>query len=622
MHTERTLKTLPSRRRSRLWPLVALAGLLMLAPLAPSAAAQDGLVREAAGLSVISHDAGEPAPVALSWQEAPLETSRTDLAFSEATLLLTNRSGEELLVEVELNSDKGGELQRRRLGLLRLGGGASETVTVALDDLAEGAARGATEFVTAHAFLSTADGSPRGQSSSPVLYLAAEAHGGLVAFGEEVLRQRELERAGAETLPEGVTLEMGFESLEQTRDVNEDFAAHDAALGDVPAAPQGLEVEAAGQTYYLHTFCAQTRVTTVDSGVGEDYGTTPGAIVHPARFAQMKVTRGGATVLPTTYANSGGCVYFYSPYITGFKLEMWSRARIPRTDNAGHNNILDVQFSNGTNAYWYWNLNSNPYSAPVFVQTNQTRRSNLLGISSWALQQWSDGLANKTFIVRDEACPGIPNNSCNTAAGLIHINPDSYNRKFLIGHELGHAIVHRWINYHPSASYSVNSGGSECTTEETSHALHSKEYQSAALTEGFAQFYATAIWNDESQGNGWFHYYKDYYKNGSVQDVNVENGPTGGVTAYMENECTGTFTGYGVELDWQRALWDYRTNPGTKPTHYQILRQYKNAVTGGSWSNTGAGDAFAAAIADYDNDHGTDFYPRWIEMSTYNGVDH
>ena len=39
-----------------------------------------------------------------------------------------------------------------------------------------------------------------------------------------------------------------------------------------------------------------------------------------------------------------------------------------------------------------------------------------------------------------------------------------------------------------------------CTTPAgMHHALHSKEYQSAALTEGFAQFYATAAWNFETE---------------------------------------------------------------------------------------------------------------------------
>jgi len=372
---------------------------------------------------------------------------------------------------------------------------------------------------------------------------------------------------------------------------------------------------------YNHTFCARTRVTTIDSGIGEDYYTTGGATTHPARYAQMRVTRNGATVVNTTYAASNGCLYFSSPYSTGFKLEMWSKARIPRTDNSGFTNTLNVHFSNGTFAYWFWNINPGPSGNPVVVQTNQTRRSNLFGISSWILARWSDGLVNKTFTVRDQACPGIPNNSCNSGSTL-YINPDSHDRKFLIAHELGHAIVHRWINYHPNASYSLNTGGANCTTSQTSHALHSKEYQSAALTEGFAQFYATAAWNSEGQTGGWFRYYKDYYKNGSVTNVNVENGNTGGATRYMEKNCSGSDAGRGVELDWMRAFWDYRTNSGTKPTHYQILRQLKNAVIGGDWGHSDAYDAFSGAVADYDNQYGTSFYSRWLTMATYNGVDH
>ena len=373
---------------------------------------------------------------------------------------------------------------------------------------------------------------------------------------------------------------------------------------------------------YTHTFCVSTRVTTTDSAIGEDIYAIAGATTHPARYAQMKVTRNGATVVNTTYASAGGCLSFSSPYSTGFKLEMWSKARIPASDDPGHFNTLNVHHSNGTFAYWYWYINPGTSGFPRFVSTNQTRRSNLFGIASWILARWSDGLNYKTITVEDSACPTIPDNSCNSGS-TVHIHPNGNQKKFLIGHEMGHALVHRWINYHPYASYTQNNGGANCTTPVgMHHAMHSREYQSAALTEGFAQFYSTVAWNYETKKTGWFHYYKPNYKNGSVTLVDVEFGGTGGAHRYLETQCTDVPDGRGVELDWLRALWDYRTNNGDKPSRYQILRQIKNAVTGGSWGNTGAGDAFAAAIADYDMQHGTSFYPRWVGNSGWNGVDH
>ena len=383
----------------------------------------------------------------------------------------------------------------------------------------------------------------------------------------------------------------------------------------------GLAAEALA---YDWTFCLRTQVSTTDSGIGEDYYTAAGSTLYVARYAQVRVTRGDDTVVPTTYANGAGCISFESPYNTGFHVEMWSRARIPRTDDTDYHNTLEVQHSNGDPAYWHWYTSPGGNGGAYYFETNQTRRSTLLGLASYALYRFSDGLVNKTFVVRDAACPQIPNNSCNSADGsVVYIHPDHNDNKFAVAHEMGHAVVHRWINYHPSASYSVNAGGAECTTpDDMSHALHSKEYQSGALTEGFAQFYAASVWNDQGQTGAWFHYYKDEYKGGSVQEVDVENGPTGGVTSYLENECSGSPDGRGVELDWMRALWDYRTNAGTQPTRYQILRQLKNAVISGMWSHTDAFYAFSAAVADYDQQYGTSFSPRWTELAAYNGVDH
>src|SRR5687767_4672604 len=84
---------------------------------------------------------------------------------------------------------------------------------------------------------------------------------------------------------------------------------------------------------YEWTYCLRTQVLTTDSGIGEDYYTAPGWTLYVARYAQVRVTRNGSTVVPTSYANLAGCVSFSSPYNDGFHVEMWSRARIPRTDD-------------------------------------------------------------------------------------------------------------------------------------------------------------------------------------------------------------------------------------------------------------------------------------------------
>ena len=175
------------------------------------------------GMPIVACGEVSPPSVDLVWQEAATEGSRTALGLREVTLLLINRTSDELLVEVQITLDANDRTTQRRLPAVRLDGGATEAVAVALEDLQErpGGREKRVSFVAAHAWISSFNDEALGQSTSPVLYLRAELGGGLTAFGEEILRQREKAEVltaaattGAPGLPEGVTLEMAFEAGE------------------------------------------------------------------------------------------------------------------------------------------------------------------------------------------------------------------------------------------------------------------------------------------------------------------------------------------------------------------------------------------------------------------------
>lgn len=85
----------------------------------------------------------------------------------------------------------------------------------------------------------------------------------------------------------------------------------------------------------------------------------------------------------------------------------------------------------------------------------------------------------------------------------------------------------------------------------------------------------------------------------------------------MENACTAqSFAGYGTELDWLRALWDYHTNPGTRPGHEQMLEQLRGAHDDVDFSRSKAYER----MLDYAAMQG--FAARWVEMGTWNGIDY
>lgn len=89
--------------------------------------------------------------------------------------------------------------------------------------------------------------------------------------------------------------------------------------------------------------------------------------------------------------------------------------------------------------------------------------------------------------------------------------------KYTMGHELGHALQERAMGG-LSGDYSASEpfqppGKCRCdhvTSSNTLHCLQSIEHPSAAHLEGWAQFFASRAWNNASQSDCTFKYYKEF----------------------------------------------------------------------------------------------------------------
>lgn len=90
--------------------------------------------------------------------------------------------------------------------------------------------------------------------------------------------------------------------------------------------------------------------------------------------------------------------------------------------------------------------------------------------------------------------------------------------KYTMAHELGHAVQERAMGG-LSASYSVTAPAfapppkcacDHVTSSNTLHCLQSIEEPNAAHIEGWAQFYASRVWNDIAQPDCTFKYYKEF----------------------------------------------------------------------------------------------------------------
>src|SRR5690606_28107081 len=99
---------------------------------------------------------------------------------------------------------------------------------------------------------------------------------------------------------------------------------------------------------------------------------------------------------------------------------------------------------------------------------------------------------------------------------------------------------------------------------------------SAAFGEGFAHFLSTLAFNDHTETDGYFRYYKDLSAYSAYDDleaddwiVDAEN-PGAASGGWYGAKCSAA-AGTSVEIDWLRHYWDFRTNSGAAPTHFQIF---------------------------------------------------
>jgi hypothetical protein len=130
--------------------------------------------------------------------------------------------------------------------------------------------------------------------------------------------------------------------------------------------------------------------------------------------------------------------------------------------------------------------------------------------------------------------------------------------KFTISHELGH-VQTLWVSESGTMIESVNYGWCELVSTDRTHTFDSPEWQAAALIEGFADFYAVAVFNRLEEG-AWY------------DGMDVENGtmrfqagcPASLAMLKMDNKCLqpGDATdcadaGASNEIDWAGTLWDF-----------------------------------------------------------------
>lgn len=216
---------------------------------------------------------------------------------------------------------------------------------------------------------------------------------------------------------------------------------------------------------------------------------------------------------------------------------------------------------------------------------------------------------------------------------------DGSKLKFLIGHEVGHWLLHEAWGLSPDPfhdySFSIPNLVAICDYEASDfsdHALFSQEWNASAFHEGFPHFLSTLAFNDHNQTTGFFRYYKyvPAYETLLTEGiVDVENSGAAGGWAHASCKVNGLLAdGTGTQIDWLRHYWDFRTNAATspefKPSHAQLFQALLHANAVFPWDGDEVYDHLTVGLATVDLDLTTTqqaaLVDRWEAHAAWNGV--
>jgi hypothetical protein len=373
------------------------------------------------------------------------------------------------------------------------------------------------------------------------------------------------------------------------------------------------------------TLCAEYQVayqdsnvlTTPDTDLEGDYFYTNSNKV--ARGARIRVVRSDGAVKSKFASDDGadaGCATFTLDHTETFDVLIISEAEVNGNtvkvkDAPGGSLFASNAVNTATNTLMQsWSPSAG--TSTVDIETNNPHNAwNAAAAAGHALWRRHVGLANKTFdLYLDDSCSS--GGSCHRD-GNVHLGDDGLVKRFIIVHELGHAVEHFLTQIFDGDS-DVDADVDDCyTVVNRNHELNSKEWQSAAIREGWAQFYAAVAFNQTTDPACGFVYYKeqDYdLLNGAEADdphaLSCEQGPNNlfgnpsppvvDAKDYLGDFCaaTGSVDGRATELDWLRFWWDFMQENTTV-------------------SVTDCGEILATAI---DGDWGFPLYGAWVDNAT------
>jgi hypothetical protein len=242
------------------------------------------------------------------------------------------------------------------------------------------------------------------------------------------------------------------------------------------------------------------------------------------------------------------------------------------------------------------------------------RMVNVLQAALYTVYRHNGGLSSQLFAVQYD-----DNNTTTNqyTTPYVYINKNGSSKKFEISHELGHRFDRLAMgDTGKILTVSYADDDPNCPSPETnSHLMGSREYQAASLKEGHAHFFSADVWNDHTEDDCVFRYWKDEFGLG-IPTVDCEAADAQYPLAFMEANCGASWSGKGVDVDWLRTFWDVHTNGTGQAVTIPTMVDWMYDAT--AWGNTSGYSELDAQA----NVVGGTLNSNWNSAASENGVDH
>lgn len=352
------------------------------------------------------------------------------------------------------------------------------------------------------------------------------------------------------------------------------------------------------------TFCVTADIELSGLGGGAGDFWTSNANDKPLPGAFLQVYEAGQNPVATYEFNdytdpSTGCTgILWLDDATDYVVKGESRAEVEDSIvlTVMNNTVADAVYVS-----WFY-PEAAPYNPPSMSPVQVTLvagpgiAADTLAVATNAVNRWHGALSNEQidFYVQQ------PFADTHYLDNQVIANNEDH--KWVLAHEIGHVIAEmRDEGLPPLKDY--DEPVDNCYTNipaGTSHEMGSKEWQSTAAMEGFANFYSSTIWNNITQSNCDFVYWApiDWDLDGTDDESSNSSFPCFGdpcvagecaSPSFMNDEdwlgdlvsaadtqgCAGTLTNRASEYDVMRMYWGIMINQGVSVG--QCLNLYDDA---------------------------------------------